>query len=435
MRDLFVTFAVFGSIPYILRFPFLGILMWSWLGYMNPHKLSWGFAANFPFAQVVALATMGAILIAKDIRKTIPWNRESILLLVFVFWMFLSTVFSMYPDLAWQQWNKVWKIQLFTFLTMMLIDSRQKVMWLLWIICLSIGLYGVKGGIFTILSGGGYHVYGPTGTFIGGNNEIGLAMIMTMPWMRYFQVVAREKWQKVSMTIALLLTTVATLGTQSRGALVGMSVMFTMMFMKSAKNIVFLFVIAGFLVLAIQFMPESWHERMASTSNYEQDASALGRINAWWTAFYVALDKPFLGGGFEVFQFATYRIYAPDPDRVHDVHSIYFEVMGEHGFVGLGMALLLGLFALLSSRTIIKQTKGRDELKWLHELAKMMQVSVIGYAATGTFLGLAYFDLYYALIAIIVVCKSFLATGEFDRPDPGTQYMDKLPKIIKPPGL
>jgi len=319
--------------------------------------------------------------------------------------MLLTTIFSLYPTLAWWQWDKVWKIMLFTFITMMLIDDRTKLQWLLAIITASIALYGVKGGIFTVMTGGSYAVYGPTGTFIGGNNEIGLAMIMIIPWMRYFQLVEDRRWVKNLMTFCLLTTTIAIIGTQSRGALVGLLIMFFFLFLKNLKQIVFIFGAAAVFLVAIQFMPDTWHQRMGTIETYEEDASAMGRINAWWMAFYMALDNPVTGGGFEAFQHASFYLYAPDKGDPHDAHSIWFEILGEHGFIGLGMFLLLGLWGLRSSRTVMQKTRSVVELQWLYHLGAMMQVSLWGYAAAGTFLGLAYFDMYYALIAVVVIAR------------------------------
>ena len=102
-------------------------------------------------------------------------------------------------------------------------------------------------------------------------------------------------------------------------------------------------------------------------------------------------------------------MYAPFGYDVHDAHSIYFEILGEHGFIGLGMFLLLGIFALRSSRQIMRLTKDVDHLQWMFHLGSMMQVSLVGYAVTGAFLGLAYFDLYYALIAIVVITRNLLS--------------------------
>ena len=42
---------VFGSIPLILSRPFFGIIMWSWIAYMAPHRLTWGVAYDFPVAR------------------------------------------------------------------------------------------------------------------------------------------------------------------------------------------------------------------------------------------------------------------------------------------------------------------------------------------------------------------------------------------------
>ena len=68
MRDIAITLIVFGALPFIMARPWIGILMWSWLGYMNPHRLSWGFAFDFPFSQVTALATLLGFLFAADRR-------------------------------------------------------------------------------------------------------------------------------------------------------------------------------------------------------------------------------------------------------------------------------------------------------------------------------------------------------------------------------
>ena len=122
MRDIFVLLVVFGTLPFIFKRPHIGILLWCWLGYMNPHKLSWGFAHDFPFAQLTALTILFSLLISKS-EKKIPHTRETVVLMVFIGWMLITTLFSMYPDLAWAQWNKVWKIQLMTFVTIIVMNK------------------------------------------------------------------------------------------------------------------------------------------------------------------------------------------------------------------------------------------------------------------------------------------------------------------------
>ncbi len=278
-RDFFVLIVVLGSLPFILSRPFLGVLMWSWLSYMNPHKLSWGFAREFPFAMLVALVTLTALLLSRE-EKKIPANAVTILLLLFIVWLLITSITAFFPELAWPQFDKVWKIQLMTFVVMMLAVTRERIHALIAVMALSIAFYGVKGGIFTLTTGGSYAVYGPGGTFIGGNNEIGLALIMTIPLLRYLQLQASTHLIKQAYLWAMLLCFIAIIGTQSRGAFVAVLAMGLYLFFKTRGSILLLLPVVAVGAFLYSFMPDSWSNRMSTIQTYDQDASALGRINA-----------------------------------------------------------------------------------------------------------------------------------------------------------
>ncbi|HWR76837.1 MAG TPA: putative O-glycosylation ligase, exosortase A system-associated [Thiobacillus sp.] len=405
MRDILVTAIVFGVLPFIFKRPWIGIMLWCWLGYMNPHRQAWGFAYDFPFAFICAIVTITAFVFSKE-KKEMVWTRETILLLVFVGWMLITTIFSFYPDLAWLQWNKVWKIQLMVFLTAMIIKERQHLHWMIWIIALSLGYYGVKGGIFTIIHGGQFRVQGPAGTFFGGNNEMALVLAMLIPLIRYLHLQATKQWVRWGLASAMVLSGVAAIGSQSRGGLLAMAAMGLFLWFKSRHK----FVTGIYMVIAVVIMaavmPQEWYDRMSTIETYQQDQSAQGRINAWHTAFNVAKDR-ITGGGFETFRPPTFRQYAPDPLNVHDVHSIYFEVMGEHGFIGFGIFVLLALFTWMRANQIIRVCKKDPDRKWAADLAAMIQVSLVGYGAGGAFLGLAYFDLTYHLMIMLILAAKF----------------------------
>ncbi len=334
---------------------------------------------------VVALTTMVGMLISKE-KKQIIWSREIILLLIMVVWMGITTTQAFFFDLALEQYDKVVKIQILTFMTLMLLTSRERIHVFVWVIALSLGFYGVKGGIFTIAHGGVYRVQGPFGSFIGGNNEMALALVMTIPLIRYLILQETHKWIKIGLTAAMLLTAIAAIGSQSRGALVGIVVMGTMFWLKSRKKLITAILIVVAIGAIASIMPQEWYDRMNTIKDYQQDESALGRINAWWTAYNVATDRV-TGGGFQMFQPPVFKAYAPEPDRVHDVHSIYFEMLGEHGFVGLILFLSLLALTWLKCGSIIRRSKRDPQLKWAQDLAAMIQVSMIAYMTSGAFLG------------------------------------------------
>jgi probable O-glycosylation ligase (exosortase A-associated) len=160
--------------------------------------------------------------------------------------------------------------------------------------------------------------------------------------------------------------------------------------------------------IALGIMPQKWFDRMNTMRHYEEDGSAMARLNSWSFAINVAMDRPVAGGGFEVFRPEYFARYAPDTTSF-DAHSIYFEILGEHGFVGLSLFLSLGASVWWTSFRLRRRSRGDPELEEFEHLARMMQVSVVGYAVGGAFLGLAYFDLYYNLVAIVVIVKGVIA--------------------------
>ena len=401
MRDLLVAFIVFGSLPFILKKPFWGILLLAGLGYMNPHRLCYGFMLTMPAVQIVAIVTLVGMLISKEAKRMI-WSREIVLLVFFVAWMGLTTSTAFYGNLAIQQYEKVIKIQILTFMTLLMLTSERRVHLFIWVIVLSLGFYGVKGGLFTLAKGGIYRVQGPPGTFIGGNNELALALVMTIPLMRYLHLQEKHHLIKHGLAGGMFLTVIAAFGSQSRGALVALVVTGTIFWFKSRKKFAtaFFLIIAG--SVAVSTMPAEWFERMQTIKTYDEDKSATGRLNQWRQAINIANDR-ILGGGFETWQRPVCQRYAPNPNDCRDVHSVYFEVLGEHGYVGL--AFFLGLLAMtwLKCSSIIRRTKGDPSLIWARDLAAMVQVSMVGYLSAGAFLGLAYFDYIYHIVAIVVV--------------------------------
>ena len=402
MRDILVTLIVFGVLPLVFTRPHFGILLWAWIGYMNPHRLGWGFAYNLPFAAVVAIATIASLFIARK-KLSFFWPPVIKWLLLFNFWLLITTIFSLNPVEAWPQWQKVIKIQFMTFLTLWIMNDKEKIHGLVWIIALSIGFYGIKGGIFTLTTGGVSHVLGPEGSFIQGNTEIGLAMVTILPLVWYLYLNTANSWIRAGLILAMLLTPVAILGTQSRGALLAIGSITFFLWLKSRRKALLFIIILLLAPFLFMFMPQSWHERMESIGNYEEDGSAQGRLLAWEFAYKMALARP-LGGGFESFTPDNYYRFAPEIiSSVQDAHSIYFEILGEHGFVGLGIFLILGILSWRNAGKIIKLTKNSPDNKWAYDLASMIQVSLIGYATGGAFLGLAYFDLSYHLLVILVL--------------------------------
>lgn len=407
MRDIVITLIVLASLPYTFKRPYIGVLMWVWLSVMNPHRLSWGFAYNFPFAAIVAGVTLAGLLFTKD-QKKLPTPPLVVTFILFGAWMVVSTFLAFNFDGASVMLSRVLKIFLMTLVTMMLIKDKKQLHWLIWVLLGSLGYYGIKGGIFTIVSGGSFRVWGPEGSFIEGNNEVALALVTIIPLFYYLFLTTANKWLRYGYAASILLCALAALGSYSRGALLGIAAMVLFLWIKSPKKMVLGLVMAIVIPAAIAFMPAQWSDRMNTVKEYQADESAMGRINAWSMAVNLAVDHPLTGGGFDIYDAPTFARYAPNPADIHAAHSLYFQALGEHGFVGLGLYLLLGLLSWRTGTAIIKLTAKRPELKWAGTLATMLQVSMIGFGVGGAFLSLLYFDVPYYLMAMMVITRGIV---------------------------
>src|ERR1035437_8846488 len=254
MRDIVITAVILGLLPFILRNSRLGAYVWAWISMMIPHRAAWGFARTLPFAQMVAIATLIGFLFSRE-RKSFPINSITLTQILFVLWMTVTSFFAMNgPELVWGQWVVVVKIHFMLFITLMLIRGRRQIEQLIWVVVLSIGFYGVKGGIWTVLTGGGSRVWGPSGGVIQGNNELGLALVMLIPLMWFLYQTASKRLIRWGLIGIMLTCGMAVLGTQSRGALLALVTMALVLALKGKHLIRMSILLGGLLLVAVLFM-------------------------------------------------------------------------------------------------------------------------------------------------------------------------------------
>jgi probable O-glycosylation ligase (exosortase A-associated) len=406
MRDALLFLIVACILPFIPKRPAVGAMAFTWISLMNPHRLTYGAAFEFPWAALLGGLTL-VCLLAHAKETKLPRTGLVVTLVLFMAWMTITTPFAFEQDLAWAEWNRVMKTLFFSLVTMAALNSVKDTKQFMLVVTLSLAFYGLKGGIFTLLSGGSSRVIGPPDTYIGDNNDLALALLTITPLIWYLHLQARRPMLRWSLAVLALLNMVAVVGSYSRGALLGSGAMLVFLWLKSRNKVRTGVIVLLLVPLVLTMMPQQWFARMDSIGEYQADGSAMGRVNAWHFAMNVATQNP-LGGGFKTFTPRMFQLYAPNPTDVHAPHSLYFQVLGEHGFVGL---LLFVTFLILAWRTgsrVQRFCKGKSELQWATDLASMCQVSLIGYCTGGAFLTLAYADLLYDVVIILVLLEKVL---------------------------
>jgi probable O-glycosylation ligase (exosortase A-associated) len=409
MRDIALTLFVLGALPACVKRPWLGILMWCWFAFMAPQSHTWGFAATLPFSLLVAMATFLGLVTTRD-KQPFLWRAETILIVVLWLWFTATTVVAIYPADSWPYWWRTTKMLLMALLTIPLFQSRERLRWLLLVIAVSLGYYGARGGLFVFLTGGNSMVMGAgEGTSISSNNAVGLALNMSLPVFWYLAREEPRRWWRYGLYATFALSIVAVPFTYSRGALLGLGVVLALLALKAKLRYLPLLGVglAIAAVLLFTFAPDKFTRRVETIERYEEDGSANARLAAWSLGLELAKDRPITGGGFWVYNhLEIWQRYAPPEwkDKFYDAHSLYFNLLGDHGFVGLGLFLLLVATVLWRLRGVHRQVRGRPDLAWASRYAHMLEVTIIGYLVTGAFMSVSYFDFAYTsfVIAILV---------------------------------
>lgn len=412
MREYLLITVVVLLLPFCFARPYIGIAAWTWISLMNPHRLVWGFTyGTIPFAFIIAVPTIAGFL--KEIPRIKFHVTKEIVLLVLLGAMFtFVNFFALNPGMAWPKWNIIMKILLMTLLAILIIDSQNKLRILILVVIFSLGFYGLKGGLFSILTGGQFRTYGPPESFIESNNGLGLALNMVIPFFIYFPKEEKSVYLKTIMYVLLVCSIITVAFTYSRGAILGLFVVLSLMLLKSKMKykLATIFFLLILVPLIYSSIPEKWYERVSSIETYEKDDSSMARIEAWRTAWRLALDRPLTGGGFQALEDKSlYDIYNPTSRYRGDVHSVYFEALSEGGFITFGLFAALLVSSLLSLRSLRKEivkSANTPDNKWLIDYSHMVEIGIIGYMISGAFLELLTFDLIYTQIAIVVILKN-----------------------------
>ncbi|HEX2645427.1 MAG TPA: putative O-glycosylation ligase, exosortase A system-associated [Thermoanaerobaculia bacterium] len=403
MRDLILLGLVAGMLPVIAFRPYFGLLVYAWLAFMRPQDLTWGMARSLPLSQWVAIAMAVGLLFTMGRERLATLKTQTVLMILLWGWISLSVLNALNPALCEHTYGLYWKAILISVLTTGLVHDRQRLRIAIIVIAFCLGLLGTKYGLFGLLRGGARFYAGPGG-FMSDNNSFALALNMTLPLLIGIALVEKLKVLRLAaagMAVFSLLTIVFTF---SRGGFLTLAVIAPMLIWRSKHRTAVILVLAiGFSVLfytSSGAFKQDYVDRASSISDYEEDGSARGRLNAWQTAWSAFLDYPVFGVGPNNFQ-VVFRTYSPTPDRFRVQHNAYLQILSESGLP----ALLLFLGAIGSTLWRLQRLRGDIRFGWAETYARMLQLSMLAYLVGSLFLNTAYSELVYSLIGLSVALE------------------------------
>ncbi len=406
MRDLLVFLVVLMGLPTAFRRPFLGLLLFSWLAYMRPQDLCWGFARTMRFSFFAGFAMIaGWWAYERGRRPFAVWDGRALLMVVLVVLVSLSYAFARFHEADFTRyWFEFLKIIVIALFTTGQVDSRQRFRILVWTIAICLSFYGIKGGLFGVLSGGRPILRGPGG-MLEDNNDFALALVMNVPLLWYLGISEKAiPWAKTATRIGVVLTVITIALTGSRGgflALVGTALWIAW---RSRRLFQAGAVLAVLGVLFLALAPREVTERIASIAQGGAESSAGARLIAWETALRMIADNPVLGVGMRNFQprYLEYALVPPGAEQTSYVaHNSYLQIWAESGTLAFLVYVALLASVFLSTRRVYQIGLRRPDLPWALDYARMMEATTVGFLIGATFLNRGHFDLIYHWLGLV----------------------------------
>jgi probable O-glycosylation ligase (exosortase A-associated) len=416
MRDLMFAFVWLAAMPLTMMATDVGVLMWVWVALLSPNSLLYGFMSTAPLNKIIAVLTI--FLVFVKTQKNDPYfDITSLLLIMFGLAATVSWYGGIVPSAqATDLYQKLLKEITLFFVIATVLTTRAQIDRLVFVIVLSLGFLGFKEGLIFLLTAGGHQIIGNGA--LGDNNGLAAALLMALPLLLYLARYSVLRIVKIGMLAVLGLSVVTVVATYSRGGFIGLVVLGAFLVKNSRHRLLMLLLSLFTGALVYYLAPETWFHRIHTIESADDDGSFLGRVIAWKISLLIAMDHPLFGGGMHAVQnLLVWDTYKPDIDRVNFMdtppasvfaraaHSIYFEVLGDLGFVGLTIFLAILGVALWNCRWLYRMCRGHASLAWAADLARMVQISLVVYLVTGAALSNAYFELSYVLIALVSRCR------------------------------
>ena len=429
MRDLVVLAVVFASLPVILFRPFYGLVIYSWLAYMRPQDMTWGMSRVLPLSQWVALAMLLGIVVTLGRERLAILKPQTILMGLLVLWISVTVLTAVLPEMAKEIYGHYWKGILIAVLTTGLVRDRERFRTLVIVIAFSLGFLGAKRGLFGLARGGAQYNDGPGG-FMADNNSFALMLNMALPLLVGIATTDPRRWVRITAAIMAALTVPTILFTFSRGGLLTLCLVSGLLIWRSKNRWLVAGVMAlsliGLVAMTSDAVTEKYMQRAETIEDYQADGSAMGRINAWKTSWYVFLDYPVFGVGPNNLA-AVFQRYSPDPGRFRVAHNAYFQLLAECGLPGL----LLFLGAIGAALWRMQRLRDQAPQAWIEAQARMFQISILGYLAGSMFLNMAYNEVIYHLIGL-TVCLEVVAEAEALAKAPEEEPAEDVPWWKRP---
>ncbi len=350
----------------------------------------------------ILVAVTGLLYMARRARG-VTFDGQIRLMVVFLGFLSASLLFAHIRSFALDKWVDFAKMVVLAFFTVNIVDSLRKTRWLLWaflIIHVPVAIEGLRG--FYTVTGAredAQFLRGTLSSFLGNSNDFALAVLVILPYAYFLMFAVRSTLARAFVGGCCVLFGLAAMFTFSRGGFVTLLALLGYFALKSARRVQVAAVAGALAVVSLAVLPAAYWQRMETITEYDSDWNATTRFWAWRAGLNMALENPILGMGPGNFVTAYRKFYRPEEATSRQpfaAHSIYFQVMGELGFVGLGLFVWFAASTYKSQSALLTELQARRlddsaDGRFVKAAAHAMQASLLAFLTGGAFLSAAYY--------------------------------------------
>ena len=430
MLDL-VFIAFIGYILLLgLRRPFLWVLLYVYIDILAPQRIGYGIIQELQVSLIAFAAAFGGWLLL-DRKEGARFSLRQALILALLLYCWWTLQWSAFPEPAGTKWDWVWKALLFAIFLPLTVTTRLRIEALALTLVLAVATIVIGTGMKTVLGGGGYEnlkffVTDNSGIYESSTlATVAIALIPVIAWFTRYGTIFRPHWTVSVFAAALIFSSLLIpVGTEARTGLVCIAALGVLLLRYTKRRLVFVAAAGVMGLTALPFLPPSYYERMATLTEPGGDESASTRIAVWeWTIDY-ASENPF-GGGFDSYRANsfTYQMpvrqevgnttsvqYREVTDEARAFHSSFFELLGEQGYPGLAIWLLLHGLGVWQMERIYRKWRGNqaEVTEWIGPLAAALQMASLVYIVGATFQGIAYQPVMLMIVGLQIGLNSYV---------------------------
>lgn len=183
----------------------------------------------------------------------------------------------------------------------------------------------------------------------------------------------------------------------SRGSFIALGLIVVLLFMGAKRKILTLVLISLVLLSTPYIIRERDIERTMAVGT-ESDITGKHRLERWQKGLFMVGKYPLLGVGYKNWGVADKQMFGGTGDLSH---NIFIECMSELGYSGLGAFILLILYTVKNNLETIRIVRN-EEAKFLGNLGKALNLSLVGYIVAGFFVTVLYYPYFWVNLAMTV---------------------------------